>query len=62
MTLPNNVKQSMLRSFHIHTVTPGWNFDGCGPNEKDRILLVEYHNVVEELNNLAPKLVYFASV
>jgi farnesyl-diphosphate farnesyltransferase len=57
MTLPNDVKQSMLRSFHIHTVTPGWNFDGSGPNEKDRILLVEYHNVVEELNNLAPELV-----
>jgi farnesyl-diphosphate farnesyltransferase len=55
MTLSSEVKQSLLRSFHIHTVTPGWNFEGSGPDEKDRQLLVEYHNVVEELNRLAPK-------
>ncbi|KAF8223377.1 terpenoid synthase [Tricholoma matsutake] len=55
MTLPNDLKQSMLRSFHVHTVTPGWNFEGSGPTEKDRILLVEYQNVIEELNLLAPE-------
>lgn len=62
MTLPNEVKQSLLRSFHIHTVTSGWNFEGSGPNEKDRILLVEYQNVVEELNLLPIELVDSASL
>jgi farnesyl-diphosphate farnesyltransferase len=52
MTIPDGVKQPILRNFHVHTVTPGWNFDGNGPNEKDRQLLVEYHVVVEELNRL----------
>jgi farnesyl-diphosphate farnesyltransferase len=54
MTIPDEIKQPILRSFHIHTVTPGWTFDGCGPNEKDRQLLVEYDVVVEELNRLKP--------
>jgi len=54
MTIPDDIKQPILRSFHEKTVTPGWNFDGCGPNEKDRQLLVEYEVVVEELNRLEP--------
>ena len=54
MTIPDEVKQPILRSFHKHTVTPGWTFGGCGPNEKDRQLLVEYDVVVEELNRLGP--------
>jgi farnesyl-diphosphate farnesyltransferase len=55
MTLPDEVKQSLLRQFHIHTVTPGWNFAGSGPNEKDRQLLVEYDVVVAELSLLPPE-------
>lgn len=58
MTIPDEVKQPILRAFHIHTVTPGWTFDGCGPAEKDRQLLVEYDTVVEEVNRLAPEFVY----
>jgi farnesyl-diphosphate farnesyltransferase len=58
MTIPDEVKQPILRSFHIHTVTPGWNFDGCGPKEKDRQLLVEYDKVVKEVNLLLPEYVY----
>ncbi|KAG6820540.1 hypothetical protein H0H93_015711 [Arthromyces matolae] len=54
MTIPDDVKQPILRAFHKHTVTPGWKFDGCGPNEKDRQLLVEYDVVVEEVNRLDP--------
>lgn len=54
MTIPDEVKQPILRSFHIHTVTPGWKFDGCGPKEKDRQLLVEYDTIVEEVNRLSP--------
>lgn len=52
MTLPDEVKQPLLRSFHEKTQTPGWKFDGCGPNEKDRIVLVEYDVVVEEVSRL----------
>ncbi|TRM57833.1 isoprenoid synthase domain-containing protein [Schizophyllum amplum] len=55
MTIPDDVKQPILRRFHEHTVTPGWTFDGCGPNEKDRQLLVEYDVVVEELHILQPE-------
>jgi farnesyl-diphosphate farnesyltransferase len=54
MTVPDEIKQTILRSFHQHTVTPGWKFDGCGPNEKDRQLLIEYDVIVEELNRLEP--------
>jgi farnesyl-diphosphate farnesyltransferase len=54
MTIPDDVKQPLLRSFHEKTVTPGWNFNGNGPNEKDRVVLVDYHVVVEELLRLDP--------
>lgn len=54
MTIPDDVKQPILRIFHEHTVTPGWNYTGCGPAEKDRQLLVEYAVVIEEVNRLAP--------
>ena len=57
MTIPDHIKQPILRAFHKHTVTPGWKFDGCGPNEKDRQLLVEFDVVVEELNRLQPEYV-----
>ena len=62
MTIPDEVKQPILRSFHIHTVTPGWTFNGSGPNEKDRQLLVEYDKVVEEVNLLLPEYVLFYSL
>ena len=61
MSIPDAIKQPILRSFHIHTVTPGWNYDGCGPNEKDRQLLVEYDVVVEEVNLLPPEYVFSSS-
>jgi hypothetical protein len=54
MTIPNHIKQPILRSFHVHTVTPGWHYDDSGPAEKDRQLLVEYYTVVEEVNRLLP--------
>ncbi|KIM90082.1 hypothetical protein PILCRDRAFT_811793 [Piloderma croceum F 1598] len=55
MTIPDDVKLPLLRSFHEHVVTPGWTFDGCGPNERDRELLVNYDIVVEEVNLLKPE-------
>lgn len=55
MTIPDEIKQPLLRSFHENAVTPGWGFTGSGPDEKDRQLLVEFHVVVEELNRLEPQ-------
>jgi len=55
MTIPDEKKQPILRQFHKLTVTSGWKYDGCGPNEKDRQLLVEYDQVVDELNLLDTK-------
>lgn len=55
MTIPDDIKQPLLRSFHKHTVTPGWTFNGCGPSEKDRQLLVEYDEIVAEVNLLSPE-------
>lgn len=61
MSIPDNVKQPILRSFHEKTVTPGWNFNGSGPDEKDRIVLVDYHVVVDELLRLEPAYVHIPS-
>ena len=61
MTITHAIKP-ILRSFHIHALTPGWNYDGCGSNEKDRQLLVEYDVVVEEVNLLSPEYVLLFNV
>ncbi|KAJ7598793.1 squalene synthase [Mycena floridula] len=55
MTISDPVKQPLLREFYIHTVTPGWTFTDSGPNEKDRQLLLEYDQVVTEVNLLLPE-------
>jgi farnesyl-diphosphate farnesyltransferase len=55
MTLPNSTKLPMLRSMHLKLHEPGWNFDGSGPNENDRIVLVEFENVQAEFADLEPK-------
>ncbi|KAF8550731.1 farnesyl-diphosphate farnesyltransferase [Imleria badia] len=55
MTIPDEIKQPLLRSFHEKTITPGWNFTESGPKEKDRQLLAEYATVVAEVNLLKPE-------
>ncbi|KAL7280692.1 hypothetical protein ACG7TL_005631 [Trametes sanguinea] len=52
MTLPDEKKQPILRQFHKLAVTPGWTFTECGPDEKDRQVLVEWTVVCDELNRL----------
>lgn len=52
MTIPDDVKQPLLRSFHEKLVTPGWTYGGNGPLEKDRQLLVEFNVVIEEILRL----------
>jgi len=54
MTLSDEIKQPILRTFHKKLGVEGWTFDGCGPMEKDRQLLVEFDNVVTELGFLDP--------
>jgi len=55
MTIPDEVKQPLLRSFHEKLQTPGWCFGGSGPNEKDRQLLVEFNAIVTELQLVQPQ-------
>ena len=54
MTIPLDKKEPLLREFYINTEVEGWGFDGNGPAEKDRQLLVEYKCVVEELAKIKP--------
>lgn len=54
MTIPLEKKDPLLRNFHIHTEEEGWTFDGNGPDEKDRELLVQFNSVVEELKKIKP--------
>ncbi|KAG8742016.1 bifunctional farnesyl-diphosphate farnesyltransferase/squalene synthase [Ceratobasidium sp. 414] len=55
MTIPDEKKQPLLRSFHEKLSTPGWTFSDSGPDEKDRQLLVEFDNVVTEMGLLKPE-------
>lgn len=54
MTIPLAKKEPMLRDFHNIIEKDGWNFDGNGPNEKDRGLLVEFEVVIEEFKKIKP--------
>ena len=49
MTLPLEKKDPLLRDFHNVIEEEGWNFDGNGPDEADRELLVQFNVVVKEL-------------
>jgi farnesyl-diphosphate farnesyltransferase len=53
-SIPIDVKQSLLRSFHDNLDQCGWNFTGNRPEEKDRELLVQFHNVIAEFGKLEP--------
>ena len=54
MTLSLATKEPLLRNFHKIVNEEGWNFDGNGPDEKDRELLVGFENVTEEFNKIKP--------
>ena len=55
MTIPLEQKEPLLRNFYDVVEKEGWNFDGNGPNEKDRDLLVKFQNVVEEYLKVKPQ-------
>ncbi|GHJ86261.1 hypothetical protein NliqN6_2663 [Naganishia liquefaciens] len=52
MTIPNSIKLPLLKDFYNKLDEPGWNFDGNGPNEKDRGLMVRFQVVIEEFQRL----------
>ncbi|KAK3322035.1 farnesyl-diphosphate farnesyl transferase [Apodospora peruviana] len=52
MTLDNTVKVPLLREFATHMEQDGWTFKDNGPNEKDRILLVHFDDVIVELKKM----------
>ncbi|KAJ3091794.1 Farnesyl-diphosphate farnesyltransferase [Quaeritorhiza haematococci] len=52
MTIPVEKKLKMLREFDTYLYKKGWNFDGNGPQEKDRDLLVDFQYVIDEFLRL----------
>ncbi|KAI4178715.1 MAG: hypothetical protein L6R41_008258 [Letrouitia leprolyta] len=54
MTIPIEKKDPLLRDFHEITEKEGWSFNGNGPDEKDRELLVQFHYVTEEYQKVKP--------
>ena len=54
MTIALDEKDPLLRDFHNILEEEGWNYTGCGPKEKDRELLVQFHNVTEEFKKVKP--------
>jgi farnesyl-diphosphate farnesyltransferase len=48
------IKEPLLRGFKDIMEKDGWTFDGNRPEEKDRELLVQFHNVITEHKNLKP--------
>ncbi|KAI0890942.1 farnesyl-diphosphate farnesyltransferase [Annulohypoxylon nitens] len=55
MTLSAKTKEPMLREFSKYLKIDGWTFNGSGPNEKDRELLVHFDDVVAELKKIDKK-------
>ncbi|PWN40284.1 farnesyl-diphosphate farnesyltransferase [Ceraceosorus guamensis] len=52
MTIAQDTKVPMLRQFYKKLQVKGWNFDGNGPDEKDRHLLVQFDKVIDEFARL----------
>ncbi|RMJ27607.1 hypothetical protein PHISP_01527 [Aspergillus sp. HF37] len=47
-------KEPVLRGFKDVLDKDGWSFDGNRPEEKDRELLVQFHNVITEFKKMNP--------
>lgn len=52
MTIENGVKVPLLRDFYKKLDLDHWSFDGNGPNEKDRSVLVGFDTVLQEYHHL----------
>lgn len=54
MTIPLEKKEPLLRNFYNIIEQDGWKFDGNGPDEKDRELLVHFDVVITEFDLVKP--------
>jgi farnesyl-diphosphate farnesyltransferase len=54
MTIAIEKKEPLLRNFEKILDQKGWTFDGNGPDEKDRGLLVEFDVVISEFAKIKP--------
>ena len=54
MTIPLEEKDPLLRKFDQIVEKEGWSFNGNGPEERDRELLVQFANVTEEFRKIKP--------
>ena len=52
MTIDLAEKEPLLRNFSTILEKDGWTYDGNGPNEKDRDLLVQFDVVVTEFKKI----------
>ena len=52
MTINIAEKEPLLRNFYTHIDDESWNFDGSGPDEKDREVLVKFDCVAREFSKL----------
>ncbi|KAF2719167.1 ERG9, squalene synthase [Polychaeton citri CBS 116435] len=55
MTIPIEKKEPLLRDFWKVIEDPAWTFDGNGPDEKDRELLVKFDVVTKEFTLVKPE-------
>ncbi|PKX90406.1 bifunctional farnesyl-diphosphate farnesyltransferase/squalene synthase [Aspergillus novofumigatus IBT 16806] len=53
-SIPLETKEPLLRGFKDILEQDGWTFTGNRPEEKDRELLVQFHNVITEFKKLKP--------
>ncbi|KAL4955085.1 isoprenoid synthase domain-containing protein [Aspergillus filifer] len=53
-SIPLETKEPLLRNFKDYLEQDGWTFEGNRPEEKDRELLVQFHNVITEFKNMKP--------
>ena len=52
MTIEIKEKEPLLRHFYKHIEDESWTYDGNGPEEKDRELLVKFNVVAKEFNKI----------
>lgn len=55
MTIDNKVKIPLLRQFHTKLTLSDWSFNGNGPQEKDRNVLVKFPCILHEYHKLNGK-------
>ncbi|KAL2004804.1 hypothetical protein VTN00DRAFT_3077 [Thermoascus crustaceus] len=53
-SIPFETKEPLLRGFQDFLEQDGWTFTGNRPEEKDRELLVQFHNVITEFKKMKP--------